>query len=1113
MTDMEKAPAGKLRALSNTPPQGNENLVHNQPDVTQVAEGRGTLTSGDEAIPSLITQRMPAENVTKNEEISVAIEGHIAQLNSSPQSSAEGIEAFLTWWYGDAPAVRYALNWKYPNTGNDFPGAQYTSIAAMARDAERHDRAGTEGVWFRVTTLAVVPSFGKRGGAADTQSLVGLWADLDFQSEGHKAENLPANEDEARTLVARAGLPKPSAWVHTGGGLSPFWKLTNPLDTTTDEGMERAQELAKGWISQIQTSSKGVKVDGVKDISRVMRLPGTTNRKPERVAAGTVAPVRVLSMDGPTYAVEDLEKTLEAVRKVEAPAAAVKAPTTTQTPTANPFMSASQPYGNTKRPAQAWKQWREGIARFEGMTSTGSGRGDELYNLANQLSHGIRAGVWSRGELENALHAAARRNGLEEARGWNYVDLNIARGIDRGINEPWEMLPDLPEQGSRHSKAPADKEPAAPDGPDIEATKKELAEIAEAIAPISDPLVDLGEPLDVPEMDEAREELAAIEDLAERKTRARQIARDIIRSEPDEYELGEWRELLNSVGGLLKGDFKEMVKKAAQERKRAEKTKRKEATPKPFRARPGRPELDVTNEGVALDWLQENAGRGALSGLFLRGDLVVRTPAIGEEGYIPPASEADEDGPAKVAPVDKASLAALVSSSYTCFRTRLTKDGDETQTRALFPRSVAESAIALPDQLVSVRKLKGVTHVPMIRADGGLLDTPGYDPESKTLYLPEPGLKIPPIPAKPTSKQVKEAVELIDQMIGEFNFNADHDRSNYIGFLLTPLLRHVVPPPYKMGVITAPMPGSGKSFLASFGRIIHGGVLRAELPEKDEELKKDITTILSETTAPVVTFDNLGGVVRSSSLASLITDGTWEQRRLGGNIQITVPNDRLWLFTGNNVKLGGDLPRRAVWVTIDPKVPNPHERTDFKIKDIQGWVRDNRALLLWALLTMIQGWDTAGRPARSREADTFGKWSEVVEGILTYAEIPGGFDSKASRREEIGQDDSEWEEFLESVERVFGTSPWTCRELLRKVTVNLDPLLGGIVASQGPIHLDALPTELTSKLRLGDEPLRLAKSLGRWLDNRDGRWAGTITVRSAGKDRTKTALWRVERSG
>jgi hypothetical protein len=64
-----------------------------------------------------------------------------------------------------------------------------------------------------------------------------------------------------------------------------------------------------------------------------------------------------------------------------------------------------------------------------------------------------------------------------------------------------------------------------------------------------------------------------------------------------------------------------------------------------------------------------------------------------------------------------------------------------------------------------------------------------------------------------------------------------------------------------------------------------------------------------------------------------------------------------------------------------------------------------------------------------------------------------------------------------------------------------------------PIPLDTLPTELAKRVRRS--PTRdtsgIGKSLGRWLANRDGRWAGSLTVRDSGKDsQTNVKRWRIE---
>ncbi len=518
-----------------------------------------------------------------------------------------------------------------------------------------------------------------------------------------------------------------------------------------------------------------------------------------------------------------------------------------------------------------------------------------------------------------------------------------------------------------------------------------------------------------------------------------------------------------------------------------------------------RPPFDVTNKALAADQLATDLGQGPTAGVFRRGGALVRTPRVGEDGYIPPADEDDHDGPAQVRPMTAGALASWLSLR---FRPTKRVKGDDGQWRlvpALFPRNAAQVAVDAPDMLHGVRPLRGITHTPVVRRDGSILDGRGFDELSGLLYLPDPTLLVPAVPEAPTTDDVARAAALLLGMVAGFRFVGESDRANWLGLALTPLLRLLTPPPYKLGAIGAPQPGSGKTLLATVLRLLHGGVFRSEFPGDEAELRKSVTAILDVTTAPVVHFDNLTGILRSSTLAGLLTSARWDDRRLGSTAMISAPNDRLWVVTGNNLAIGGDLARRTVHVTIDPGVPNPHLRTDFTITNLEGWVTEHRGELLAALLTLVRAWVVAGRPTRARRgSDGYARWVEMVDGILHFAGIPGTFDDPNAAPEPIGRDDDEWATFLAAIHREFGDHAWTARDVLAKVNTTGRP------DALRPIDEDDLPGELLAKLPHVAGPSKLARTLGMWLRNRAGRWAGGLTVRHAGRDRTGTVLWRIE---
>lgn len=515
---------------------------------------------------------------------------------------------------------------------------------------------------------------------------------------------------------------------------------------------------------------------------------------------------------------------------------------------------------------------------------------------------------------------------------------------------------------------------------------------------------------------------------------------------------------------------------------------------------PDRPELTITGAAGAADWLRNEAGRGPLAGIFRRSGVLVHTPREDEDGYVPLAGDGDHDGGAQIRPVTADYLAAQIQYRYQVRRAKI-RDGEavDGESRAsMFPVEAARVAVHGADMLREVRPLTGVIHTPIMRADGSLLDTPGYDQESRLLYLPQAGFSVPPVPEEPDAGQLSDARALIDTVIEGFPFLRDHDRANFIGMWLTPLLRSIVPPPYKMYAIEAHQPGSGKTLLANVIRRTYEGLLRSEMPDDDSELRKQITSILTMTTGPTVVFDNVTGLLRSSTLAGLLTSDRWDDRPLGSTTWASARNDRLWIITGNNLAIGGDLPRRTIRSTIDPGRPNPEERTGFAIPDLDGWVDRHRARIIHALLTLIRHWVAEGMPLpKATGSDSYATWVQVVRGILSAAEIEGTFDHSETRIT-TGVEDDEWASFLSTLQEIMGDRSWTAAEAL------------GILDQQGQDGIDTLPTELAEKAARATQGAKSqSRSLGRWLANRQGRWAGNLTVRHVG-DRKRALLWRIE---
>lgn len=84
------------------------------------------------------------------------------------------------------------------------------------------------------------------------------------------------------------GYPYPSAIIHSGGGLHCYWLLEDTLPVT-DSNRAQIAHWQAAWVDLVGAD------DGAKDLARVLRVPGTQNRKPERRAAdGSCPKVTVL---------------------------------------------------------------------------------------------------------------------------------------------------------------------------------------------------------------------------------------------------------------------------------------------------------------------------------------------------------------------------------------------------------------------------------------------------------------------------------------------------------------------------------------------------------------------------------------------------------------------------------------------------------------------------------------------------------------------------------------------------------------------------------------------------------------------------------------------------
>ena len=258
--------------------------------------------------------------------------------------------------------------------------------------------------------------------------------------------------------------------------------------------------------------------------------------------------------------------------------------------------------------------------------------------------------------------------------------------------------------------------------------------------------------------------------------------------------------------------------------------------------------------------------------------------------------------------------------------------------------------------------LDTIVEFPVFRPDGTLISEEGYDAQTRLYYAPIPQLDIPAIPDYPTDDDLINALALIHEVIGEFPYENEASYANAFGLLLTPLIRQAINGHVPLALIDATRPGTGKSLLAETVAMIATGRKAAMMtaPYDDDEWRKRIASTLAEG-ATIIVIDNVKAKIQSASLDAALTSSVVKERILGQSKNGIYPQRATWMATGNNIQIGGDMPRRSYWIRMDAHTDKPWTRGNFS-HDLEQWIPEHRGEIIAALLTIARAWFAAGKP-------------------------------------------------------------------------------------------------------------------------------------------------------
>jgi hypothetical protein len=396
-------------------------------------------------------------------------------------------------------------------------------------------------------------------------------------------------------------------------------------------------------------------------------------------------------------------------------------------------------------------------------------------------------------------------------------------------------------------------------------------------------------------------------------------------------------------------------------------------------------------------------------------------------------------------------------------------------------------------------KLWSVISAPTLRPDGTLLQKPGYD-EATCSYYDPCGIEYPEIPESPTREQAEKALLELKELFKSFPFESELDRAVALSLALTALVRRALPSA-PLGAVTAPVMASGKTLLADCIAILATGVSAPAMtyPDKEEEAAKTALSVLVEGD-PVVLIDNIERPLQGDWLCSILTQEVFQQRLLGRSEMMRVPTTTLWLATGNQLVVAGDLRTRTLLVKIDPKSEHPEQRLFGG--DLREWTTINRPRLVAAGLTLMRAFIANGTPVSEivKPWGRFERWSEMVRAPLVWLDCEDPCGSLAA----LEGDDPERNELArmqQAWRACFGDESVSAREAVDRVQP-YDSRPDSDARALGDV-LKEIAADRTGGLSV--------RRLGKWLQKHGGRRVdGNFFTKTA--ERAHVALWKVDQA-
>lgn len=402
------------------------------------------------------------------------------------------------------------------------------------------------------------------------------------------------------------------------------------------------------------------------------------------------------------------------------------------------------------------------------------------------------------------------------------------------------------------------------------------------------------------------------------------------------------------------------------------------------------------------------------------------------------------------------------------------------------PHRIAETFLAREGQW-RLPVLTGIINCPTLRADGSILDLPGYDAQTGLLFDPQ-DVRFPALPRDPDRDMALRALGFLKDLISTFPFVSEADRSVALSAILTALVRRSLPTAPLHG-FNAPTAGSGKSMLVDLASLIATARPAPVIAQgkSEEEMEKRLGAALIAGDV-LIAIDNCEEPLGGELLCQTMTQTSLKVRILGQSVNAEVPSNAAIFATGNNLTFEGDMTRRALRATLDPGVERPELRAFDR--DPLAMVSERRGDYVSAGLTVLRAFHIAGRPEMRAPLGSFAEWSRWIRDALIWL----GEADPCDTMEDLRGADPKLEALtsvLEGWHEVIGLKPVNVRDIIQLATEQRPQLYGRAEFAHSEFR-EAL-------LRIAGEGGAInGRRLGRWIGSHQNRIVGGLRLVNAG---------------